>query len=216
MAKIVKWKNIIVEAVDEEDVRLLDEMVDNLELPFRLVESGVGIAVECCREDTIDVAGLGIPIVYEDYCDTWSCNASVRIPLPEDHPLRPLVKKAVEETWATTVRKVKMSVYGVANIELASDADLETVEARCRGLGATDRKSVFQVPLGTLKRNLEKTLRDREELLKILRDAMKIVEEVEERLKEDREEVDVEFLEKRLRKSYLSILKPGDELDVEF
>jgi len=214
MAKIVKWKGIVVEAVDEDDVRLLDEMVANLEVPFRLVKSGVGIGVECRREDTIDVAGLGIPIVYEDYCDTWSCNASVRIPLPEDHPLRPLVRKAIEDTWTETVKRVKMSVYGVANIELADDAELETVEARCRGFGAADTKSVFQVPLKVLREKLEEVLRDREELLKILRDAMKIVEEVEERLREDEGEVDVEFLEKRLRKSYLSIL-PGEELDVE-
>lgn len=213
--KRMKWKNIIVEVADEEDIKFMDEIINDLVIPFNVIESAAAMFVSCRKEIFVDAAGLRIPIVLRDECSTSGCSTWVYISLPIDHPLRPLLRKAVEQTWIETVKSLKIIFYGevfVKHVEFNENTELETIYVECDD----GEKTVIQVPLKTLKEKLEKALESKEKVLEIIRDTEKLVEEVEKQLSSLDVDVDTEFLRRRLRRSYLSVLKPRDELDVEF
>lgn len=218
MGKLItlKWKNIAVEVAEKQDIKYMDDMINDLVIPFKFIKSASAMFASCYKKIFIDVADLRIPVVLEDYCDTQGCTATVRVSLPSDHPLRKLIRKAVEETWLETVKSVKIPFYGEAFITYSEGAEPETVYVECD----SGEQAVFQAPLKTLKRNLEKALKNNEELTKAIEDTLRLVEEVEKQLTCEEAELELEenaeLLKKGLRKTYLSVLRPRDELDVEF
>lgn len=195
---------------------IMDEIINDLIIPFNVVESGSAMFVSCEKEIFIDIDNLRIPVVFRDVCSTSGCSGFVYISVPEDHPLRQLLRKAVEQTWLETVEYVRILFYEelfIKDVVFASNVELETIVVECDD---PERKTVIQVPLETLRKNLEKILSDKKKVVELVNKTIKLVEDIEKQFKTLDVDVDTEFLRRKLRRSYLSVLKPRDELDVEF
>jgi len=210
---IIDWRGVRIVVESDEDFEYFRYAIDMLMLPYTLVKGGASMMIECCKTVEIRVGPLVIPVKFVDWCHTSGCYAQVYVKVPSDHPLRELIKRVVEKTWTDAVELATVRVHDeVVQVKVLKwRVKAETVEAECQD---SNRRAVFMAPLGVFKKNLEAL--GKSQVLKVFEDAKKIVEEVERRFKSEQdEEVDVEFLEKRLRKSYLSYFS-FDELDVEF
>ena len=142
---IIEWRGIKVDVIVKNDIMYLEEALNTLMLPYTLLKSGASAIdmIDCCESREISVGPLRLAVCFDDWCSTSGCYAQVRVRMPRDHPLYPLVKKAVEKTWLDSVREVAVRAPDeVVYIEVSSwKVRPETIEVKCQD---GNRVSIFQ------------------------------------------------------------------------
>ena len=218
----VVWRGVVLEVRSEEDARLIEDVLEDLVLPFRLVGGRASIGELCCRDVVLSVEGLPLRLSAVVDCGTQGCHTAVAVDMAYDHPLRPHVRRAVEETWVSTVARAELWWWDgvhVRVLEFREGVELETIEAPCSGgWGGRGGSAVFQAPVASFVEALRRELRAGVRLLELLREAQRMVEEVEREVEVS--ELDEETrrrLVRGLRAAYPlpGLLAPEDELEAE-
>lgn len=198
--------------------KLFEDAVNELMIPVRFPDTNFRIGDVYIGRVEIDVRTpkipIKIPIEVMIDCGTSSMFYGANILLPNNHPLRPLIVKALREFYSKYVEKIDVHFWDyliIDNQVYREGVEEEKVICKYNGYWRGDAPDSIDayLPLKPLKHILEKHLANADKIMKVLEKAKEIVDRVEKEMSEDAEfEFDnkvVEWVKKRLRRSYLGV-----------
>lgn len=210
-------------AKSESEVReWFKELIEELRIPVKFSDFPLQMGDVYEKVIEMRVNSLKIPIKVLVDCGTSVTYMQAYIALPSDHPLRPLLKEALRKFYSEFIKEIEVSFWDAVHIysyRYYVEIKEDKVELEYAGLYEEGSSCIAYLPLKPLHQILEKYLSKAGEIIKAIEKAKRIVDEVEEEMKKRSEDAEIEFdnkavewLRKRLRKSYLGVF---DELEVE-